>query len=197
MNNEYHNLPHRPLSSGTLVTKNKRAKAVKVGREDPAFSMMTDFKHVRPFSTTITATIGEINQKMIACGVRLLFVAGKNDALLGLVTYNDIYGEKPVRYLQENGGKREDISAQDIMTPLRRLEALDIADILKARVGDIIKTMKLSGRQHILVVENQADGSQAVSGLFSSTQIEKRLGIKIELSPRANTFADLERALTD
>ena len=134
---------------------------------------------------------------MINCGVRLLFVADNSNALLGLVTYNDIYGEKPVRYLQASGGKREEISAQDIMTPLANLEALEIADILKASIGDLIETMKLSGRQHILVVENQADGSQALSGLISSTLIEKRLEIKIELSPRANTFADLERALTE
>lgn len=197
MNNEYQNLPHRSLASGISVTQNKRREAVKVGLEDPAFSLMTDFKHVRPFSTTTTATIGEINQKMIACGVRLLFVTDNNDALLGLVTYNDIFGEKPVRYLQENGGKREDISVQDIMTPLVRLEALDIANILKARIGDIVETMGFNGRQHILVVGDQSDGTQAISGLFSSTQIEKRLGIKIELSPRANTFADLERALNE
>jgi hypothetical protein len=32
--------------------------------------------------------------------------------------------------------------------------------------------------------------------LFSSTHIEKLLDIEIELSPRAQTFADLERALS-
>lgn len=197
MKNEYRNLPHLSLSSGTLITQNSRGKALRAGLEDAAYSMMTDFKYVRPFSTTITATIDEISKKMIACGVRLLFVADNDGALLGLVTYTDIFGEKPVRYLQENGGKREEISVQDIMTPLARLEALDIADILKARIGDIVETMKYSGRQHILVVKDKADGSQAIAGLFSSTQIENRLAIKIELSPRANTFADLERALNE
>jgi predicted transcriptional regulator len=197
MKNEYQNLPHRFLSSGTLITQNSRGKVVKAGLDDPAFSMMTDFNYVRPFSTTTTTTIDEISQKMIACGVRLLFVADNNGALLGLVTYNDIFGEKPVRYLQENGGKHEEISAQDIMTPLARLEAVELDDILKARIGDIVETMQSSGRQHILVMKDQADGSQAISGLFSSTQIENRLNIKIELSPRANTFADLERALNE
>ena len=111
MNIEYQDLPHRSISSGTRITQHGSREAVKIGQQDPAFSMMTDFNHVRPFATTITATIAEINQKMINCGVRLLFVADNNDALLGLVTYNDIYGEKPVRYLQENGGKRDEISA--------------------------------------------------------------------------------------
>ena len=81
------------------------------------------------------------------------------------------------------------------MTPVSQLEALQLADILKARVGDIVETIKSTGRQHILVCEDQPDGKHAIKGLFSSTQIENRLGIKIEMSPRANTFADIERAL--
>jgi len=196
MKHEYHNLPNNLLASGTLITQNKRGKSIKISLDDAAFSMMTNFNHIKPFSTTGHASIEEINTKMIACGVRLLFVAEQDEVLLGLVTYNDIFGEKPLQYIRENGGKREEILARDIMTPLSRLEALQLADILTARVGDIVETMKSNGRQHILVCEDQPDGSHAITGLFSSTQIENRLGIKIEMSPRANTFADLERALT-
>jgi predicted transcriptional regulator len=196
MNNEYQSLPHNSLSSGTLITHNRSSKTVKIALEDPAFSMMTDFNHIRPFSTTGDANIDEINNKMIACGVRLLFVAEHDEVLLGLVTYNDIFGEKPLKYIQEHSGKREEIMARDIMTPLDQLEALQLADILRARVGDIVESIRSSGRQHILVCEDQPDGSHAITGLFSSTQIENRLGIKIEMSTRANTFADIERALT-
>jgi hypothetical protein len=81
------------------------------------------------------------------------------------------------------------------MTPMNRLESLELSDISRSRLGDIVETMQTSGRQHVLVSEDLPDGSQAISGMFSSTQIEKRLNIKIELSPRANTFADIERAL--
>jgi predicted transcriptional regulator len=196
MNNEYQSLPHNSLSSGTLITHNRRSKTVKIALEDPAFSMMTDFNHIRPFSTTGDANIDEINNKMIACGVRLLFVAEHDEVLLGLVTYNDIFGEKPLKYIQEHSGKREEIMARDIMTPLDQLEALQLADILRARVGDIVESIRSSGRQHILVCEDQPVGSHAITGIFSSTQIENRLGIKIEMSTRANTFADIERALT-
>lgn len=195
MNNEYQKLPYNSLSSGTLITHNRRSKRVNITLDDAAFTMMTDFNHIRPFSTSGDANIAEINSKMIACGVRLLFVAEHDEVLLGLVTYNDMFGEKPLLYIKEHGGNREEILARDIMTPLDQLEALQLSDILRARVGDIVETIKSSGRQHILVCEDQPDGSQAITGLFSSTQIENRLRIKIELSPRAHTFADIERAL--
>ena len=197
MSKEYRSLPNNTLSSGsgTLIVHNHPNKSANITLKDAAFSMMTDFNHIRPFSTTGDANIKDINDKMIACGVRLLFVAEHDEVLLGLVTYNDIFGEKPLQYIQEHGGTREEIMARDIMTPLDKIEALQLADILTARVGDIIETIKLCGRQHILVCEKQSDGSDVITGLFSSTQIENRLGIKIEISPRANTFADIERAL--
>jgi len=195
MSVKYQSLPNNLLSSGTLITHHRHSKSVKVTLEDAAFSVITDFSQVKPFSTTGDANFNEINSKMIDCGVRLLFVAEHDEVLLGLITYNDIFGEKPLQYIKEHGGKREEILARDIMTPLVQLEALQLADILRARVGNIVETIKSTGRQHILVCEDQPDGTHAIKGLFSSTQIENRLGIKIEVSPRANTFADIERAL--
>lgn len=195
MNNEFQNLPHQLLSSKTIIAHNIGSNKDRFSLADPALSIMTDFSRIKPFSITTTATIDEINDKMIACGVRLLFVVDGSEFLLGLVTYNDIVGGKPVRYLQEHGGSRNEILARDIMMPLDRLEALQYDNILNARIGDIVETMKSVGRQHILVVSNQADDTQSITGMFSSTHLEKQLGIKIELSPRANTFADIERAV--
>jgi hypothetical protein len=62
-------------------------------------------------------------------------------------------------------------------------------------VGDIVETIKAAGRQHMLVSDFSENGDQTITGLFSSTHIEKLLGIKIELSARAQTFSELERAL--
>jgi predicted transcriptional regulator len=193
---EHHNLSHKSLAPGTIITQNRPIRSTRISLTDPASSIMTDFSHTRPFLTTAAANIDEINDKMIACGVRLLFVTEGNEILQGLITYNDIIGEKPVRYMQEHGGTRSEILAQDIMVPLNKLEALQLEDVLKANIGDIVEVLRAAGRQHLLVVEDQTNGIQIISAMFSSTQIEKQLGIKIELSPRANTFAELERALT-
>jgi predicted transcriptional regulator len=168
-----------------------------VSLEDNSAAVLTDFTRVRPFTITPTATIGETNHKMIACGVRLLFVTQNDQNLIGLVTYNDVFGEKPLQYVQEHGGRHEDVLVQDIFTPLEKLEALDHGDVLKARVGDIVETYKSSSRQHILVVETDKDGLQRVRGMFSSSHIEKMLNTKLQSGARAHTFADLERALVE
>lgn len=195
MNTPFQILPHHLLSSGTTIYDLAAPDATPVGLTDAATSVYTDFHRMRPFSIGSTATIDEVNARMIACGVRLLFVADAGGGLQGLVTYTDLFGEKPLRYIQEHGGGREQILVLDLMTPLDKLDALHRGDVLKATVGDIVETIRTTGRQHLLVSDSTDDGRQVIVGMFSSTHIEKRADITIELSARANSFADLERAL--
>ena len=195
MNNSYQILPHQLLSPGTTIRQTHSSDAKPITLADKAETVLTDFKTIQPFSITSTATIDETNNRMIACGVRLLFAAEPDGILHGLITYTDLFGEKSIQYIKEHGGSRDDILVQDIMTPLAQLEALRQEDILKSTVGDIVETIKTVGRQHMLVIATLEDNTPVITGLFSTTNIERLLGTRIELSVRANTFADLERAL--
>jgi len=196
MNTDYRNLPHQLLSAGATIDQQQGSQSKSVTLSDKAEDVLTDFNHKRPFSISPTTTFDQINDKMIACGVRMLFVTETDGMLQGLVTYTDLSGEKPVRYIQEHGGTRGEILAQDIMTPLAQIEALQREIIAKACVGDIVNTIKQMGRQHMLVIDTLENGMQVITGMVSASHIESILGIKLELSSRANTFADLERALT-
>ena len=195
MNIQYHSSSYNLLHPDAQITTEDDESDSIHSLEDDAVSVLTDFRYLRPFTIAPAITISEANNKMIACRVRLLFVSSDEQTLLGLITYNDIFSEKPLQYVQEHGGEYEDILVQDIFTPLHQLEALDYKEVLKARVGDIVETYKSSKRQHILVTETRPDGSQCVAGMFSSSQLEKLLGTKLETGGRAHTFADLERAL--
>jgi len=81
------------------------------------------------------------------------------------------------------------------MSTLVLLEVLLRPDEEQSRVGDILVTIKAAGRQHMLVSDFSENGEQTITGLFSSTHIENLLGIKIELSARAQNFSELGRAL--
>jgi len=71
-----------------------------------------------------------------------------------------------------------------------------MVDVENARVGDIVETMKRVGRQHALVIDLTEDKQQVVRGLFSTKQISRQLGINIDPTEVAKTFAELEAALT-
>lgn len=195
MVNKYKALPHYSMEYDTQVDRHTINRATDVSLDNSATLVMTDLHEITPFSIEPTASIEATNEKMIACGVRLLFVTDNDGNLLGIVTSTDVLGEKPVQYLTEHGGSRDDIIVQDVMTTIDALKVLLYSDVQKSTVGDIVETMKILGRRHTLVVDKTETGESIVRGIFSTSQISHQVGMHIEPTRRAHTFADVERVV--
>ena len=195
MASKYRVLPHQTMEHEAKVDRGMVNRPTDVTLDEPAIQVMTDLNELTPFCIDPSSCIDAANEKMIACGVRLLFVTAENGDLLGIVTSSDILGEKPVRLITERGGHRMDITTQDVMTRKSELEAIKMIDVENASVGDIVETMKTIGRQHTLVVETNEQGLEIIRGIFSTTQIERQTGMELQLVRRVNTFAEAEKAV--
>lgn len=173
--------------------------AAPVQLDSPAIEVMTDLRRVSAVTIGFDASIDAANRVMIDKRVRALFVVDDSSHVLGIVTATDILGEAPVRIAHERQIHRNDLVVRDIMTPADRLEVLDLHDVARARVGDIVATLQSAGRQHALAVEvdeDTAGGSTTVRGIFSLTQIARQLGIPPgQTHDIARTFAEIERAI--
>jgi len=137
---------------------------------------------------------------MITRGVRALFVVDEARTILGIVTANDILGEKPIQIAQDRGIRHTEILVSEVMTSSGNLEAMELQEVLRVRVGDVVETLKRSGRQHALVIESEhADAALAtrtVRGIFSLTQIARQLGLPSQIGHDiARTFAEIEAAI--
>jgi len=194
MTNIYHSLTSSKITKSTNIYESSQMQESSVHLYDPAVIVMTDFKRISAIKIESTASIEIANEKMIVCGVRLLFVVDDNNVVVGLITTNDIFGEKPVNYIREHGGKRSEIIVLDIMTRNEDLDSVQMEDVARVSVGDIVETLKMSDRNHILITESLQSGL-CVRGLFSRTQVSRQLGEPIKFNNRANTFAELETAL--
>lgn len=191
---------YTPLQSFLLKTGSTFARPVqslpeRVKLSDPAVDVMTDLNKVSLVSVRARTSMDKANAKMIRYGVRMLLVLDDNEQLAGLLTASDVLGEKPMRFLQNMGGTHADIMVRDIMTTQRELEVLKIEDVKQAKVGQIVASMKKSGRQHALVASESADGKQTVCGLFSITQIARQLGAQAHRFELAHTLAEIEAAI--
>lgn len=194
MNKTYSALPIKDFVPGTALLRPAQAKQISVTPDDPGVLVMTDFERVTPVVVFPTLPLPEANDKMIAYGVRLLFVTKSDSSILGIITADDILGERPLKHIRRHGGNFNEIVVSDIMTKRAQIEVIDFDDLCHASVGQVIETMKILNRQHTLVVE-QKDDEIRVRGLLSTTRIGQQLGIKIEPSNRARTFQELEEAL--
>lgn len=168
---------------------------------DLALNVMTDFLQATPVTVDGEIPIDEALQHMIHAGVRLLFVTGRDSRLIGLITSNDIQGEKPIRYMQavecmDATCSRREVRVEGIMTPVASWEVLDYGTVRRANVAHVVATFKAVGRRHLLVVECSASPGQCiVRGLFSASRLERELGLNIDARCVANSFDDIAKVL--
>jgi CBS domain containing-hemolysin-like protein len=195
MHREYSALPASGIYSAIGFHQPAQPDYPRVRAEDAAEQVMTDFTRVRAITVAPGMTMHYALQRMIQNRVRLLLVVDEHNRLLGLITTTDIQGEKPLRLLQARGARRDELLVADVMTPRERLETIDMDDVRNAKVGHVVATLRTVGRQHALVVDRDARGTERVRGLFSSTQIERQLGTVIDMVEVANSFAQIEEML--
>ena len=195
---------HAPLShitlSGSVPCHSPAGWAPIAQEEDPATTVMTDFRQVVPITIEPHHRIDPALRKMKVAGVRLLLVPDEYDKIIGVITSADILGERPIKLIEETRISRENIRVDMIMTPVEEIEALRMMSVRNATVGQIVDTMQVLRRKHILVVESQDeeeddDGDQyKIRGLFSASQISRLLGRDItDPEYAAESLAEISR----
>jgi CBS domain-containing protein len=195
MKREYLPLTAHPLQTGARFHLPGQDPA-RVRIDSPALAVMTDLRHIPAATIDLEAPLDAANRFMIRRGVRLLLVTDVDRQVLGLITTNDMSGEKPVQFALQRGIKHQEICVRDIMTPRERLEVLLYADLVQAEVGHVVATLKHAGRQHALVVDLSSGSEvQTLRGIFSASQIARQLGMAIQTPEVAQTFAEIGAAL--
>lgn len=169
-----------------------------VDMDDPAIKVMTDLMQHKTITVAPGSTIGFALQLMIHGGVRMLLVTNSDDEVLGLVTARDIMGERPLYISTRERTPHDAIEVRQIMTSRHQFEPLDMRDVERARVRDVVDFLKRMGRQHALVVETHTSIRACYArGIFSATQVGRQLGITIDANSPAQSFAEFERLLAD
>ena len=164
--------------------------------ESAAIEAMTDFARISAATIGTDASLEQTNATMIARGVRLLLVTTANGEVAGLVSARDLMGEKPIQVAQAKGLRVPELRVADLMCPVADIDKVDLEAVLRAKVNDIVETLRSLGRQHLLVQDaDPATGGPRVRGIFSATQIGRQLGAPVQGFDLARTFAEIEAAL--
>jgi hypothetical protein len=192
----YAPLRHFTSQPGERYSLPLSSHAPPVRLDSPALAVMTDLIQTGAVTIEPGATLAAANQAMIRRGVRALFVTDDARHVLGIVTSTDMLGERPMQVAHGQGIRHDEVLVRDIMTSDDRLEVLDFRDVERARVGDMLSTLRLAGRQHALAVEQADGGERIVRGIFSVTQIARQLGLPAQQHHDiARTFAEIEAAI--
>lgn len=163
--------------------------------DSPAVDVMTDLTQVAAVVIEPQATMESAHSYMMRRGVRMLLALDKDENLAGIITANDILGERPVSLVRDQRIRHSDILVSDVMTPAARLDAFEMRHVARANVGHIISSLQQLRRHHALVVQHGDDGQPEIRGIFSLSQIARQLGVPLQLPEAAGSFAEIEAAL--
>jgi CBS-domain-containing membrane protein len=189
-------LPTFRFPEGTCIAQAQPHMGVPVTLSSPGRAVMTDLTHVRAATIAPDMGLNEARQTMIHQGVRLLFVVSEIPWMDGLITSTDLEGERPMQVINQRGLRYEDLTVADVMSPLGKLDAIDLDDLAHTTVGKVVATLKHVGRRHMLVVQKGDNGQgPRVRGVISQTQIERQLGKPIDVVETAGNFAEIRVSL--
>lgn len=178
----FHALPLLDALPVSAAVPSLASEPIPVTPDTPAIAIMADFATTVPVTCRPNVKIDDALERMRIAGVRSLLVV-EQIHVVGLVTAADILGEKPVRFLQSGDCvhercHHEDIEVADIMSQIETLQAIPMAALADARVGDLMETFRQGRQTHLLVVGSDHEGSAClIRGLFSLSRTEQQLGI--------------------
>jgi CBS domain containing-hemolysin-like protein len=195
MEQAYHALPSHPLPPDTTFQQPVLAKQRNVTLKDFAVDVMTDFQSVRAITVPASVSMDYALERMRANHVHLLLVTDERNTILGLITSTDIESEKPLIAMRRLGVRREALNVADVMTVRERIEVVNMEDVARASVGDVVATLKAVGRQHAMVIDSNDSGRRVVRGLFAVSQLNRQLGTLFHPIEIARTFCEVETAL--
>jgi CBS-domain-containing membrane protein len=189
-------LPTFRFPEGTCIAQAQPAPATPVSMGSPAIEVMTDLTVVIAATVHPQMSLAQAESKMVKDGVRMLFVVAEMPCLDGIVTVTDIHGPNAMQLVQQRQIRHGELHVDDVMTPLKDLDAIEFASLQRANVGQVVATLKQFGRHHLLVIEDATPTSPArVRGIISESQVQRQLGTPLHHTSIATTFAEIERAL--
>jgi len=144
--------------------------------QDPALTVMTDFRERASVTVPDTAVIDAALEHMRHTGVRCAFaIDDRRRTVVGLITAYDITGERPMQYMQSREVPRREVLVRDIMQQISECRVADIKQIEHATVGAVSNMFARYRLTHVPVMETSETGEQRLRGLLSAARIKRLL----------------------
>jgi hypothetical protein len=161
---------------------------------DAALSLLTDLHQGPCVVASHRDGLDETLHLMVRCGVHMVFVAGADGELVGMVAAGDIQGERPVLRAATDQVPHRELTLLDVMVPVSQWLTVDLGEVRHARLGDVAATLHEHGLRYLLVTQLK-DGETTLRGLFSARRLELALQTAIEPDLHSRSFAELEQVL--
>lgn len=153
--------------------------------DSPALDFFTDFRKVKPLvMDNVSLTALEARNFMQHAHVRLKIVLDRDDHFVGVLSADDLSDD----HLLQKSSKsihRDELLLDEFIIPKKDLACLHYSDIENQPISSVVDVLKDNGLRHCLVVDDQ---SNKICGLFSASDISRKLKLAIDISKPLSFF---------
>ncbi|MBE2259950.1 MAG: hypothetical protein H6942_07055 [Candidatus Accumulibacter sp.] len=188
-------LPWTRLRRGVPCYLPKPASRPSVDVNSPALEVMIDFRRLTPVTIARDASLDEANRVMTLCKAHYLLVSD-GQQLLGIVTEAGTRGHRPLATAHAKGIRPGELVVGDVMINKHDdAEVMHLKDVVGAKVGNVVATLKELATPNCLVVEHDENDNHVLCGVFLLAQIERQLGRDPQTDEVAHTFSQVVSSL--
>lgn len=189
-------VPWTKLTRGVPCYLPKPTDPTSVHIHSPAIEVMTDYRRVLPVTISPNASLDEANKIMARSSAQFLLVADEHGHLLGIVTDTGTQGSRPLAVAHQRNVRPSEIVVADVMIDKHdEAEVTHLRDVLNARVGNVLATLKALGTTYCLVVDHDEAEHHVLCGVFSLARIERLIGLDPQTDELAHTFSQVVSSL--
>lgn len=159
---------------------------------DNAALILDDFKSHPPVELLESTLVSDAESAMKQALSRYACIKNSNAQMIGLLALRELHGRKATQVTTSTQTNWKELSVKDLMLPLSVLPQVQLHDLQNARIGDVAATLKASGRDFLVVVQQHE-----VCGVVSSLKVAERTGESINVFHLPSTFAEIISAVSN
>ncbi|MDV6315849.1 hypothetical protein [Idiomarina sp. HP20-50] len=153
---------------------------------DNALHVMDDFKTLSAVELSEGTLVSDAESAIKGAASRYACVKNRSEQMIGLLALRELHGRKATQVATRTQTNWRELSVKDLMIPLSALPQVQLSDLKKARIGDAAATLKASGRDFLVVI-NQDE----VYGVVSSLKVAELTGESVNVFHLPSTFAEI------
>lgn len=157
-----------------------------------AMEVITDFSRIKPLLIPDNVLHAALKEIFLDTNSDYALVEDKHHDIIGLLTPEDIIGQRSMIRAYEYRHPLSEQTARDLMTPLKEVPAISFAAANHARLGDVVSTMRRSVSKFLLVTEV---GRDTLHGIFNLDKINEWLPLAPLPPLHARSVAEIAQAI--
>lgn len=168
------------------------AKRNTINLDSPAVELMEDFTSIKPVNLSDAMPYEKVREFLFDTHSSYAFVTNQQKKVIGFIPIEDLLGLHAMTRANECNLKLRELSARDLMEPIRSLPVASMDEVARSKVGDILHTFRHQVEDFLVVTESE---SPAIRGLFSARALNQALGLSSETRFQARTVSDLAQII--